>query len=100
MQRSDAKCRKPLLKSKTQERRYQAQRPKTHTNFKINHFLQHVMKVSIDAWDMGEVLSCDEQDIEFTGRHQDKQWVTYKDEGDRFLTDSLCQDGYTYTFYF
>jgi hypothetical protein len=49
---------------------------------------------------MGEVLSCDEQDIGFTGRHQDKQQVNDKDEGDGFSTDLFCQDEYTYSFYF
>lgn len=83
-----------------QDPRKEVPSTKTHPNFKIDLFLQHIMKVSIDAWDMGEVLSCDEQDIGFTGRHQDKQRVNYKDEGDGFLTDSLCQDGYTYSFYF
>ena len=44
---------------------------KTHPNFKVDPFLHHFMKVSMDAWDMGEVLSCDEQVIGFTGRHQE-----------------------------
>ena len=83
-----------------QDPRKETPSTKTHPNFKVDPFLHHIMKVSMDAWDMGEVLSCDEQDIGFTGRHQDKQRVNYKDEGDGFLTDSLCQDGYTYSFYF
>ncbi len=59
-----------------------------------------MQKVSIEAWDMGEIASCDEQDVGFTGRHQDKQRINYKDEGDGFLADSICQDGYTWNFYF
>jgi len=73
---------------------------KTHPNFKIDPFLFHMQKVSMQAWEMGEVASCDEQDVGFTGRHQDKQRINYKDEGDGFLADSICQDGYTWNFYF
>jgi len=44
---------------------------------------------------MGRKASCDEQVIGFTGNHADKQQITYKDEGDGFLCDAICQDGYT-----
>jgi hypothetical protein len=73
---------------------------KTHPNFKIDPFLYHMQKVSMEAWDMGEIASCDEHDVGFTGRHQDKQRINYKDEGDVFLADSICQDGHTWNFYF
>ena len=45
-------------------------------------------------------ISGDEQDIGFKGKYPDKQRVTFKKEGDRFLVDALCDDGFTLTFYF
>ena len=45
-------------------------------------------------------MSCDEPTIGFQGHHKDKQQITYKNEGDGFLADALCSDGYTYAFFF
>jgi hypothetical protein len=73
---------------------------KTHPNFKVDLFLTHMQKVSIEAWDCGQHLSGDEQTIGFKGNHCDKQRVSYKREGDGFLADAICDSGYTYTFYF
>ena len=42
----------------------------------------------------------DEQTIGCKGRHPDIIRITFKKEGDGFQCDSLCTDGYTYTFYF
>ena len=49
---------------------------------------------------MGRNISADEQTIGFKGQHQDKQRISYKREGDGFLADTLCESGFTYTFYF
>jgi hypothetical protein len=49
---------------------------------------------------MGEIASCDELDIGLTSWHQDKQQTNYIDEGDGFLADSICQDGYIMNFFF
>ncbi len=38
--------------------------------------------------------------VGFQGRHQDKQQICYKKEGDGFQADCICESGYTYTFYF
>ena len=32
--------------------------------------------------------------------HTDKKRITYKNEGDGFQADALCNDGYCYQFYF
>jgi len=48
---------------------------KTHPNFKIGPFLYHMQKVSMEARDMEEIASFDEQDVGFTGCHQDKQII-------------------------
>jgi hypothetical protein len=73
---------------------------KTHPNHKVDPFLHWMQTVSIDAWDFGEFGSCDEQCIGFTGNHKDKQRINYKKEGDGFLADSICEEGYTYAFFF
>jgi hypothetical protein len=55
--------------------------------------------VLIEAWELGRNISVDEQTNGFKGNHVDKQQINYKREGDGFLADTLCQSGYTYTFY-
>ena len=49
---------------------------------------------------MGRNLSCDEQTVGFQGKHKDKQRITYKKEGDGFLADCICSDGFTFAFHF
>jgi len=73
---------------------------KTHPNHKVDNFLGHVNRVSMDAWDIGRHVSCDEQTIGFQGQHQDKQRINYKKEGDGFQADCICEKGFTYTFYY
>ena len=69
-------------------------------NWKVHPFLKHITTVSQQAVSLGKHLSCDEQTIGFQGNHKDKQRITYKAEGDGFLTDCICSDGYTYAFHF
>jgi hypothetical protein len=73
---------------------------KTNPNFKVDHFLTWIRTVGMTAWSLGETFSIDEQTIGFQGKHQDKLRITYKKEGDGFQCDALCQDGFTYSFYF
>ena len=42
----------------------------------------------------------DEQKIGCQGRHPDIIQINYKAEGGVFQCDSVCADGYTYSFYF
>ena len=72
----------------------------THPNWKIHPLLKHMLKISKEAVFLGRDLSCDEQTIGFQGNHRDKQRITYKKEGDGFLADCICSDGYTYAFHF
>ena len=72
----------------------------THPNWKVHPFLKHILEVSKEAACLGRNLSIDEQTIGFQGHHKDKQRITYKKEGDGFLADALCSDGYTYAFHF
>ena len=72
----------------------------THVNWKVHPLLKHMMAVNKKAVHLGRDLSCDEQTIGFQGNHKDKQRITYKAEGDGFLADCICSDGYTFSFYF
>jgi hypothetical protein len=62
--------------------------------------LRHVQKVSMEAWKLGRDIAGDEQTIGFQGNHRDKRRITYKNEGDGFQCDAICEKGYTWTFYF
>jgi hypothetical protein len=73
---------------------------KTHPNHKIDKFLSHVNRTSMMAWDLGSHASRDEQTIGFQGHHQEKMRINYKKEGDGFQADCICENGYTYSFYF
>ncbi len=69
---------------------------KSHPDFNVDPLLAHVQSQSITACDAG---SGDEQTAGFKGKHEDKQRINYKKEGDGLLTDTLCEIGYTYAFY-
>ena len=72
----------------------------SNPNWKVHPLLKHMLEVSKEAVFLGRDLSCDEQTIGFQGNHKDKQRITYKREGDGFLADCICSDGYTYAFHF
>lgn len=69
-------------------------------NHKIQPLLNHIIQISKEAVYLGRSISIDEQTVGFTGNHEDKQRIKYKREGDGFLADCICSDGYTYIFYF
>jgi hypothetical protein len=71
----------------------------THPNFKIDPFLRWIQVVSMAAFDLGRLISIDEQTIGFKGHHADKMRISYKKEGDGFQCDAICCDGYTYSFF-
>ena len=68
-------------------------------NHKVDDFFAHMLKVFSDSYDVGKDISCDEQDSPFQGKHQDKQQVNFKKARDGFMIDSLCEDGFTISFY-
>ena len=45
-------------------------------------------------------ILCHEQTVGFTGKYSKKSWVKYKKVGDSYQEDSLCVNGYMYSFYF
>jgi ribosomal protein L37AE/L43A len=73
---------------------------KTHPNFKVDEYFRHLQIIFRYAWMPGRDLSGDEQTMGFKGKHADKLRITYKKEGDGFQCDCICDDGYTFTFYF
>jgi hypothetical protein len=72
---------------------------KSHPNFKVDPFLLWIQVVSMEALPMAKFISIDEQTIDFKGMHVDKLQIRYKKEGDGFQCDSLCCNGYTYSFF-
>ena len=73
---------------------------KTHPNWKVQPLLKHAIMVSKAAIVLGKGLAVDEETIGYKGRHPDILRITYKKEGGGFQCDTLCSDGYTFTFYF
>ena len=72
----------------------------THPNWKIDPLLKQVLRISQSAIHIGRYISIDEQGIGFEGRYKDKERVTFKTVGDRFLVDKLYADEYAYSFSF
>jgi hypothetical protein len=72
----------------------------TRPNHKVDNLLRHMQQISMQAWDLGPDIAIDEQTIGFQGRHKDKLRITYKNEGDGFQCDAVCDSGFTFTFYF
>ena len=68
-------------------------------NWKICGFLKWINKISPEAWSCGMQIAVDEMTMRFKGRHGDKLRITFKAEGDGFMADALCDDGYCYQIY-
>ena len=60
-------------------------------NHKIDPFLDWINEVSMRAWHLAKNVSVDEQT---------QGMKTYKKEGDGFQCDALCNDRYTFVFFF
>ena len=69
-------------------------------NHKLEYFLQWIIKVCTEAWQLGYKFSVDEKIIGFQGNHGDNLSIAYKSEGGGFQVYDLCNDGFTYVFYF
>ncbi len=48
----------------------------------------------------GKWVAIDEQTIGFKGAHGSALPITYKQEGNGYQCDALCEDGYTFSYYF
>jgi len=69
---------------------------KKDPNWKVRPLFKWMNYLMPRAWLVGRVFSTDEQTMGFQGHHADKKRITYKDEGDGFQGDALCQDGWTH----
>jgi len=72
----------------------------SHPNWKVDPFLRHLNNVFMEAVDLPECLSLDEQSMGFHGRSSNKMRIKFKKVGDGFQADCICSDGYTFSFYF
>ena len=68
--------------------------------FKVRHLLNNLNYTSMNNWATGKMVSIDEQTLGFKGRHGLKLRISYKREGDGFQCDAVCDEGYTFSFYF
>ena len=69
-------------------------------NWKIDQFLAWIKYISKKACKIGKIISVDEQTCGFKGWNASKLRITYNKEGNGFQCDALCDDSYTFTFYF
>ena len=74
--------------------------PPNSPNWNIEEFLKWIKIVINKALILSKRISVDEQTTGFQGRNPSKLCITYKKEGDGFQGNALCDDGYTFKFYF
>ncbi|KAK3243924.1 hypothetical protein CYMTET_46447 [Cymbomonas tetramitiformis] len=77
-----------------------APQPEGKPFWKVEPLLEVLRVNSEELLDLGPDVSLDEQDCGFQGRSALKDKIKFKAEGDGFLADCICQDGYTWTFHF
>ena len=68
--------------------------------WKVASLLEELRKNCERCWVTGKFVAIDEQTIGFKGKHGLSLRITYKREGDGYQCDALCEDGYTFSFYF
>ena len=71
-----------------------------HPNWRVQKYFRWAIIASKQLIYLGQRLSLDEQTIGCQGCHPDILQINYKAEGDGFHCDSVCADGYTYSFNF
>jgi len=73
---------------------------KTHPNWKVEPIINWINYIGPVSWLCGPSLSADEQTVVFKGRCSMKMRIKFKKAGDRFMCDSVCDNGYTFQVYF
>jgi hypothetical protein len=68
--------------------------------WKVQRLLDELNENASTMWIPGKWLSIDEQTLGFQGRSELKLRISYKKEGDGFQCDAVCDDGYTFSFFF
>ena len=68
--------------------------------WKVQRFLDEINDNAAKMWIPGKWVAIDEQTLGFQGRSGIKLRITYKNEGDGFQCDAICDSGYTFSFFF
>ena len=68
--------------------------------WKVASILDELRKNCQRYWVTGLSVSIDEMTIGFKGKHGLALRITYKREGDGYQCDAVCEDGYTFSFWF
>ena len=68
-------------------------------NWRIRSFIKWINYQCPRAWQLGCSVAVNKMTMRFKVHHRDKLRIMYKDEGDDFQTDSLCDYGYFYQVY-
>jgi hypothetical protein len=81
-------------------RDYPKQKQQENPLWKVQEFIDELNKQAKDMWLPGKFVAINEQTIEFQGKSGMKLRILYKRESDRFQCDAVCDQGYTYLFWF
>ena len=68
--------------------------------WKVQPLLDELNEQARKMWITGRWVSIDEQTLGFKGKHSMKLRISYKREGDGFQCDAVCNNGYTFSFWF
>ena len=68
--------------------------------WKVASILDELPKNAQHCRVTGQFVAIDEQTIGFKRKHGLALRISYKREGDGYQCDALCEDGYTFSFYF
>ena len=69
-----------------------------HSLLKLYRMLQNLERKFELYWEPARYLSINKQTIGFQSRHKDNFRITFKDAGDDFQDDDICDHGYLYSF--
>jgi hypothetical protein len=76
------------------------QQQKLNPLWKAQRLLDKLNKQAKDMWVPGIFVAINKQTIGFQGRSRMKLRISYKQEREGFQYDSICNFGYTFSFYF
>jgi hypothetical protein len=68
--------------------------------WKVQEFIDKMNKQAKDMWLPGKFVAINDQTIRFQGKSGMKLQILYKREGGGFQCDVVCDQGYTYLFWF
>jgi hypothetical protein len=77
-----------------------SEKQKADPLWKVRELIDELNKQCKDMWIPGKWVVINEQTIGFQGASSMKLQISYKQEGDGFQCDALCDSGYTYSFWF